>query len=399
MSRQFGGLQVIENLQLDVVKGEIVGILGPNGAGKSTLFNLISGVLVPDRGTVVYNGRDVTTLEVWHRRRLGIGHTHQIPKPFGHMTAFENVLVAAVHGTGLSIRQGRREADECLALTGLRKRSAVRAGQLTLLDLKRLELARAIAGRPSLLLLDEIAGGLTEAECHTLLDILRVLHSQGATIVWVEHVIHALIRLANRLAVLYSGSFLLRARPRKCSPTSASRTSTLANDRDHSGCSGLLATRGLSVYYDQFQAVREVDFSIDAGEIVALIGANGAGKSSFLKAIVGQVDRTEGAIEFCGQSLTSMSTPAISAAGIALVPEGRRLFPSLTVDENLRIGSSIGRRGPITLDQVYQWFPSIASRRHQLARSLSGGEQQMVALGRALLTTRVCFFATRLASG
>ena len=173
----------------------------------------------------------------------------------------------------------------------------------------------------------------------------------------------------------------------------------MANDRDHSGCSGLLATRGLSVYYDQFQAVREVDFSIDAGEIVALIGANGAGKSSFLKAIVGQVDRTEGAIEFCGQSLTSMSTPAISAAGIALVPEGRRLFPSLTVDENLRIGSSIGRRGPITLDQVYQWFPSIASRRAQLARSLSGGEQQMVALGRALLTTRVCFFATRLASG
>ena len=165
-----------------------------------------------------------------------------------------------------------------------------------------------------------------------------------------------------------------------------SRISTLANDLDHSCGSGLLATRGLSVYYDQFQAVREVDLSIDAGEIVALIGANGAGKSSFLKAIVGQVDRIEGVIEYRGQSLTGMSTPAISAAGIALVPEGRRLFPSLTVDENLRIGLSIGRRGPITLDQVYQWFPSIASRRGHLARSLSGGEQQMVALGRALLT-------------
>jgi len=190
MSRQFGGLRVIEDLQLDVAKGEIVGILGPNGAGKSTLFDLISGVLVPDRGTVVYDGRDVTT-------------------------AFENVLVAAVHGAGLSIRQGRREADECLALTGLRKRSAVRAGRLTLLDLKRLELARAIAGRPSLLLLDEIAGGLTEAECDTLLDILRALHSQGATIVWVEHVIHALIKLADRLAVLYSGSFLASGTPQE----------------------------------------------------------------------------------------------------------------------------------------------------------------------------------------
>ena len=172
-------------------------------------------MLAPDRGTVVYNGRDVTTLEVWDRRRLGIGHTHQIPKPFGHMTAFENVLVAAVHGAGLPIRQGRREADECLALTGLHNRSAVRAGQLTLLDLKRLELARAIAGRPSLLLLDEIAGGLTEAECNTLLEILGVLHSQGATIVWVEHVIHALIKLAGRLAVLYSGSFLASGTPQE----------------------------------------------------------------------------------------------------------------------------------------------------------------------------------------
>lgn len=213
LSRQFGGLRVIEGLELDVAKGEIIGILGPNGAGKSTLFNLISGVLSPDCGTVVYNGRDVTSLQLWHRRRLGIGHTHQIPKPFGHMTAFENVLVAAVHGAGLSIRQARPEADECLALTGLRKRSAVPAGQLTLLDLKRLELARAIAGRPSLLLLDEIAGGLTEAECNALLDILRVLHNEGATIVWVEHVIHALIKLANRLAVLHSGSILASGTP------------------------------------------------------------------------------------------------------------------------------------------------------------------------------------------
>ena len=197
---------VAGNLQTDDGRATVTWQPGAVPVGKTVSLTTFGG-------TVVYNGRDVTTLDVWHRRRLGIGHTHQIPKPFGHMTVFENVLVAAVHGAGLSIRQGRHEADECLALTGLRKRSAVRAGQLTLLDLKRLELARAIAGRPSLLLLDEIAGGLTEAECHTLLDILRVLHSQGATIVWVEHVIHALIRLANRLAVLYSGSFLASGPP------------------------------------------------------------------------------------------------------------------------------------------------------------------------------------------
>jgi len=213
MSRQFGGLRVIENLDFDVAKGEIVGILGPNGAGKSTLFNLIAGVLPPDRGTIVYQGIDVTKLQLWRRRRLGIGHTYQIPKPFGHMTAFENVLVAAVHGAGLSIREGRREADACLTLTGLAQRSKLPAGQLPLLDLKRLELARAIAGRPPLLLLDEIAGGLTEAECNVLLEILAELHRQGSTIVWVEHVIHALSKLANRLAVLYSGAFVTTGTP------------------------------------------------------------------------------------------------------------------------------------------------------------------------------------------
>lgn len=160
----------------------------------------------------------------------------------------------------------------------------------------------------------------------------------------------------------------------------------MAHEEAHSGGTTLLTTEKLSVYYDQFQAVRDVDLIIETGEIVSLIGANGAGKSSFLKALMGQVDRIAGTIRYCGQNLGRLSTPEIATAGIALVPEGRRLFPSLTVDENLRVGLSIGRRGPITLDQIYRWFPALLARRYHPARSLSGGEQQMVALGRALLT-------------
>lgn len=160
----------------------------------------------------------------------------------------------------------------------------------------------------------------------------------------------------------------------------------MAHEDARNGNGELLATEKLCVYYDQFQAVRNVDLTLECGEIVALIGANGAGKSSFLKAIMGQVDRIGGLIRYRGQSLARLSTPEIAAAGIALVPEGRRLFPSLTVDENLRIGLSIGRRGPITIEQVYRWFPVLAERRNHFARSLSGGEQQMVALGRALVT-------------
>ena len=172
LSRSFGGVRVIEKLDLAVAGGEIVGLLGPNGAGKSTLFNLIAGVLSPDAGSITYQTRDISRMKVWKRRRLGVGRTYQIPKPFTHMSVYENVLVGAVHGAGLSIRAARETTLDTLELTGLAGSMASPAGALSLLDLKRLELARAIASRPALLLLDEIAGGLTEGECDALLSIL-----------------------------------------------------------------------------------------------------------------------------------------------------------------------------------------------------------------------------------
>jgi branched-chain amino acid transport system ATP-binding protein len=213
LSRSFGGVRVIEQLDLAVASGEIVGLLGPNGAGKSTLFNLIAGVLLPDAGSITYQTRDISRMKVWKRRRLGVGRTYQIPKPFAHMSVFENVLVGAVHGAGLSIRSAREAAHDTLELTGLAGSMASPAGTLSLLDLKRLELARAVASRPTLLLLDEIAGGLTEGECDALLSILAQVHARGVTIVWVEHVLHALKRLATRLAVLYGGQIIAQGTP------------------------------------------------------------------------------------------------------------------------------------------------------------------------------------------
>jgi branched-chain amino acid transport system ATP-binding protein len=147
----------------------------------------------------------------------------------------------------------------------------------------------------------------------------------------------------------------------------------------------LLSVEGLSVFYDQFRAVHGIDLAIGAGEIVSMIGANGAGKSSLLKAIVGRADRTDGTIRYDGCDLVGRSTAAIVAGGIALVPEGRRLFPSLTVEENLHIGWEVGRKGGMRLDDVYGYFPVLRERRQQRARELSGGQQQMVAIGRALL--------------
>jgi branched-chain amino acid transport system ATP-binding protein len=213
LSRSFGGVRVIEKLDLAVADNEIVGLLGPNGAGKSTLFNLIAGVLSPDAGSITYQTRDISRMKVWKRRRLGVGRTYQVPKPFAHMSVFENVLVGAVHGAGLSIPAAREAALDTLELTGLAGCMNSPAGALSLLDLKRLELARAIASRPKLLLLDEIAGGLTEGECDALLSILAQVHARGVTIVWVEHVLHALKRLATRLAVLYGGQIIAQGTP------------------------------------------------------------------------------------------------------------------------------------------------------------------------------------------
>jgi branched-chain amino acid transport system ATP-binding protein len=212
LSRGFGALKVIDNLDFQVDEGDILGVLGPNGAGKTTLFNVIAGVLAPSGGRVLFQGRDITRLQPWTRYRLGIGRTYQVPKPFAHMSVFENVLVAAVNG-GLRLRDAKARAAEVLALTGLGRLEEALAGRLSLLDLKRLELAKALACRPKLLLLDEIAGGLTDAECDTLLEVVRAVHGQGATIVWIEHVIHALRRIASHLVVLHGGTFIASGRP------------------------------------------------------------------------------------------------------------------------------------------------------------------------------------------
>jgi len=213
LSRAFGGLRVIDNVDFSLEPGEIVGILGPNGAGKTTLFNMIAGVLPPSGGRIVFENRDVTAMKAWDRCRLGIGRTYQIPKPFTHMSTFENVMVAAIHGGRSAMAQAKAEAEAILERTGLTRHALTPAGQLALLDTKQLELAKALAVKPRLLLLDEIAGGLTEAECEVLLQTIAEAHRSGITIVWIEHVILALRRLVTRLAVLSGGGFIAMGAP------------------------------------------------------------------------------------------------------------------------------------------------------------------------------------------
>ncbi len=214
VSKSYGALKVTDAISLVVTEGETLGILGPNGAGKTTLFNLISGDLRCDRGTVRYEGRDITTLAAHQRCRAGIGRSYQVPQPFGNMTVFENLVTAACFGGGQPEHEAWETAHRVLQQTGLLPHANKAAGGLTLLNRKRLELARALATRPKLLLLDEIAGGLTEPEARQLVDELQRIKAQGVTMIWIEHVVHALLSIADRLFVINFGQKLAEGEPR-----------------------------------------------------------------------------------------------------------------------------------------------------------------------------------------
>lgn len=215
VSKRFGRVVTAENLSFSVPRGSALGIVGPNGAGKSTLLSLISGVLSPDDGRIVYDGKDITKTSAGTRSEIGIARSFQIPRPFVGMTVFENVYVGAAFGGKAGGQAGYDTAAEALEITGLSHLANVPAGQLRLLDRKRLELARALATSPQLILLDEIAGGLTEKELPPLIEMIRGLKDSGVTVIWIEHIVHALLAVVDELMCLAFGRILAIGEPRE----------------------------------------------------------------------------------------------------------------------------------------------------------------------------------------
>lgn len=213
VSKSYGALKVTDGISFDLCEGEMLGILGPNGAGKTTLFNLISGDVRADNGCVMFQGEDISALPSHVRCHKGIGRSYQIPHPFGGMTVFENLLVGATFGGSMSEFEADPICIDILKKTGLQKKANHLAGSLTLLDRKRLELARALATQPKLLLLDEIAGGLTEHEAKELVRLIQEIKAQGVSMIWIEHVVHALLAVADRLLVVNFGAKLAEGEP------------------------------------------------------------------------------------------------------------------------------------------------------------------------------------------
>ena len=232
VSKHYGAVAASDNLSMYLNQGEALGVIGPNGSGKTTMFNVITGITKADRGQVFFEGTEITHLRTFERCRLGIARSFQIPHPFTGMSVFENLLVGAAFGDGKPEVAAYDHCVEILHETGLKAKANVRAGDLALLDRKRLELARALATNPKLVLLDEIAGGLTESECRMLVEEVGRIRGRGVSIVWIEHVVHALMAVVDRLIVMNFGKKIDDGEPRRVMESRAVRDIYMGKEDD-----------------------------------------------------------------------------------------------------------------------------------------------------------------------
>ncbi len=403
VSKHFGGVKALDDVSCEVPQGGLFGVIGPNGAGKSTLLSLISGAQHPSSGEILFAGQRLDSLSPHAIARLGIGRAHQIPRPFGRMTVQQNVLVPAN-----SQLRGRTESHHhalaILETCGLQEKASQMASTLTLLDLKRLEVARALALRPRLLLLDEVAAGLVGHEIDEITHLIASVQANGVTIVLVEHVQAVIQQLAERVMVLEWGRKIAEGTPREIAehpeviavylgtnqdePVARQRADT--STQQGVNAPPLLRLEQVNMNYGKLRALRAVDFEVRTGEIVAVLGANGAGKTTLTQAVCGLVPISGGKILFNDTEITKYPAYRRARLGIALCHEGRRLFKDLTIQENIELAARYASHSSTPLEErmtrIYDLFPVLKERAGTLAGKLSGGQQQMVAIARGVVT-------------
>ena len=346
---------------------------------------MLNGVLAADEGSARLDGAADAGPKTFEVCRMGVGRTFQVVRSFPRLPVLDNVIVGA-YGAGLSDREAIAQAVRALHQVGLHDRSGVAAGQLTNKQLRLMELARALAGNPRLLLLDETLAGLGREECDDVLGVLARLRAQGMTICIIEHTMHAMMRLADRFVVLDHGRVLATGLPR-VGRGGHLRDRGLPRQEMAGAPRCLRSEEPLRRLRRAARPRRDVTLSVAEGRFVTLVGPNGAGKSTLFKTISGVVAPVSGSISFAGEDLLSRRASDRAHLGIAHVPEGRQVFKTLTVRENLEMGAypKAGRaHWTQTLDRIHTLFPILAERAGQLAGTLSGGEQQMLAIGRGL---------------
>jgi branched-chain amino acid transport system ATP-binding protein len=435
---RFGGHNAVNEVDLDVERGSVTGLIGPNGAGKTTIFNAITGLQEVSSGTLTLDGRDITPESPRRRARLGIARTFQQLEVFGSLTARANILVAAeirrrwAHDLG---SDPRRDADAILDRLGLRAVADERADALPTGLARLCELGRALAVRPRLLLLDEPASGLNDRETETFAELLAALAADGMAVLLVEHDVGLVMNVCASIHVIDYGALISVGTPAEIrrdqavldaylGDGSARAHQTHETHQTHQmhqlpartrppdprpdpqpsrdgevSAMPVLELRNIVAAYGRIEVLHGIDLVLPRGDVVALLGPNGAGKSTTLKVASGQMKPSGGCVHLGGRHVNGAAGDALSRIGLCTIPEGRGVFPNLTVRENLVMASYAGLPlGPIE-ERTYAFFPRLEQRRSQLAGTLSGGEQRMLAVARALVTEPAALLLDELSTG
>ena len=427
VSVRFGGHLAVSKVDLEVEAGRITGLIGPNGAGKTTIFNALTGLQETSGGHVFIDGTDVSRLAPHKRARKGMARTFQRLELFSLLTVRENVLV----GAEVRKRWARDKAADpeaivadVLARIGLTDLADQRVDSLPTGKARLVELARALASQPRVLLLDEPSSGLNEAETHEMATVLRQVADEGLAVLLVEHDMSLVMGVCEQIFVLDFGQIIASGDPAAIQGNPVVQEAYLGAEREteveerlavvppvHPGTEGagtdeeppavvpILEVVDLRAGYGDIDVLHGVDLAVAPGAVFALLGPNGAGKSTTLKVISGLMAPTGGSVALCGRRVTGADPDALARAGVCLVPEGRGIFPNLTVAENLRMATFTGTDFDAILDRSFSRFPRLAERRTQVAGTMSGGEQQMLAMARALATDPAVLLLDELSMG
>jgi branched-chain amino acid transport system ATP-binding protein len=394
LSIAFGGVTAATDVGFSARPGEVTSLIGPNGAGKTTVLNMLGGFYRPDAGSIRLGVTPIEGRPAHTIARAGVARTYQTSQLFGTLTVIENLALARCRG-----RVDMRKFDfeglmELLAFVGYRGELHARAADLPHVDRRLVEIARALATDPAVLLLDEPAAGLSRADKEALANLIRRIADAGIAVLLVEHDMTLVMGMSDRVVVLDAGARIADGPPREVQQDAAVRNAYLGergrirakSRRDAGATEPLLATTKLTAGYGAEPVLSAIDLEVRDREMVAVLGANGAGKSTLMRALAGLHRPVGGQIAFGADEITSLPAHRVVARGIVLVPEGRQVFPELSVLDNIRLGAFL-RKDAIEDDvrAMLARFPQLRARAAQRAGLLSGGEQQMLALARGLM--------------
>jgi branched-chain amino acid transport system ATP-binding protein len=455
LTKSFGGVRAVDGVSFEIGRGELLALIGPNGAGKSTCFNMIGGQLRPDAGDILLEGRSIAGLKSRQIWRLGVGRTFQVAATFASMTVIENVQLALASHRGPlydmvgSLGAGhRREAQELLAQVGMTDAADRACRELAYGEVKRVELVIALANDPRLLLMDEPTAGMGPRERLDMIALVRrLVVERGVTVLFTEHSMDVVFGFADRIIVMARGALIAEgdaadirsnaqvqevylgtgktyAKPAAVPPPFQTPVSSPAKAGDPvtpgdaegywirafvgmtpeswegrdgpgaavKGADTILEVDNLNAWYGAARVLFDLTLRVGRGEAVALMGRNGAGKSTTIKAVMALMTRRSGTVRFCGRDISRLRPYEIARLGVGFVPEDRRVFADLTVAENLDVGRQPPRRfpdgtpaPPWTEQGLYELFPNLAGMASRLGREMSGGEQQMLTVARTLM--------------